>query len=143
MTDASHRVAAAIAAALTDAWNAYDGAAFARAFTEDADFVNIFGMHGVGRDAIARNHQMIFDGVYRGSVNRFTVAKVRALDNVILAHLEAELTIPDGPMSGVLRARALAALVRDGDAWKIVSFQNTREQAPPPLAPPHAAPESG
>jgi uncharacterized protein (TIGR02246 family) len=121
-----------IAAALTAAWNDADGAAFAREFTDDADFVNIYAMHGTGRDAIAQGHQAIFDGVYRGSRNRFTVAKIRNLgDDVVLAHIKAELSIPQGPMAGDLHALATAVLVRDSAGWKITAFHNTREQAPP------------
>lgn len=106
MTETSHTGADGIAAALTDAWNSYDGDAFAQQFTEDADFVNIFGMRGIGREAIARNHQMIFDGVYRGSVNRFTVTKVRPIgDDALVAHIKAELNVPQGPMAGRLTMR--------------------------------------
>ena len=137
MTQTSHPDADAIAAALTDAWNSYDGDAFAQQFTEDADFVNIFGMHGVGRKAIARAHQAIFEGIYQGSVNRFTVTKVRPIRaDAMIAHIKAELSVPQGPMAGLLRAIALAVLVRENGAWKIVSFQNTREQAPPEIGSP-------
>lgn len=132
MMETSHAEADAIAAALTNAWNSYDGDAFAEQFAEDADFVNIFGMHGVGRQAIARAHQAIFDGIYRGSVNKFTVAKVRPIGpEALIAHINAELSVPQGPMAGLLRAIALAVLVRENGTLKIVSFHNTREQAPP------------
>jgi uncharacterized protein (TIGR02246 family) len=129
----------AIADELTAAWNAADGAAFARPFTADADFVNIYAMHGVGRDAIAAAHQAIFDTVYRGSRNTFTVEKIRRLgDDTMLVHIKAELHVPQGPMSGDLRALASAVLVRDGAGWSITAFHNTREQAPP--GPPAARP---
>jgi uncharacterized protein (TIGR02246 family) len=133
MTQSQDRAAIdEVAASLTAAWNAADGAAFARAFTDDADFVNIYATHGVGRDDIAKNHQMIFDGVYRGSRNTFTVTKVRQLgDGVALAHIAADLHIPQGPMTGELRALATAVLVREGSSWSIAAFHNTREQAPP------------
>jgi uncharacterized protein (TIGR02246 family) len=127
----------AVAASLSDAWNAADSRAFASAFTADADFVNIYAMRAVGRDEIAGLHQMIFDTVYRGSDNRFTVDKIRRLsDDVAAALITAELNVPQGPMAGVVRTVATAVFVRDGEAWKIAMFQNTREQAPPPLPPP-------
>jgi uncharacterized protein (TIGR02246 family) len=124
--------ATAIAAALADAWNAADGAAFAREFTDDADFVNIFAFHGVGREAIAKQHDMIFTTIYRGSHSTFTVKKVRSLgDDAGVALIVSELDVPQGPMAGKLRALATTVLVRDGDRWKIASFHNTREQALP------------
>ena len=134
MTDSASLPAAAqtIAAALTTAWNTADGKAFAAQFTADADFVNIFAMHGVGRDAIAQAHQAIFDTIYKGSSNLFTVKAVRALnDDIAIAHIGARLQVPSGPLAGELSALATAVIVRDGDAWRIVAFHNTREQAPP------------
>lgn len=91
---------------LTSAWNVGDGGAFARAFAEDADFVNIYATHVAGRDAVAQLHQTIFEGVYQGSV-------------------------PQGPMAGDMHTLATAVLVREGSGWSIASFHNTREQAPP------------
>ncbi|MEA2787030.1 MAG: hypothetical protein QOF71_3134 [Candidatus Eremiobacteraeota bacterium] len=134
MTDSASLRAAAetITAALTTAWNTADGKAFAAQFTADADFVNIFAMHGVGRAAIAQAHQTIFDTIYKGSTNLFTVKAIRQLnDDVAIAHISARLKIPSGPMAGELAALATAVLVREGDAWRIVAFHNTREQAPP------------
>ncbi|MEA2785881.1 MAG: hypothetical protein QOF71_1985 [Candidatus Eremiobacteraeota bacterium] len=134
MTDSASARGAAetIAAALTTAWNTADAKAFAAQFTADADFVNIFAMHGVGREAIAHGHQTIFDAIYKGSTNRFTVKAVRRLsDDIAVAHISASLHVPSGPLAGDLAALATAVLVREGDAWRIVAFHNTREQAPP------------
>ena len=127
-----------IAAALTAAWNAGDGAAFAREFTADADFVNIFAMHVVGRDQIAKMHQTIFDTIYQGSEITFTVEDARALaDRVALAHIRANLHVPGGPLAGEIVTLATAVLVRNGDRWLIDAFQNTRTQTPPePIAKP-------
>ena len=134
MADSDSLGAAAenIAAALTTAWNDADGRAFAAQFTAGADFVNIYAMHGVGREAIAHGHQAIFDTIYKGSTNRFTVKAVRRLnDDIAVAHISARLQVPSGPMAGDLVALATAVLVREGETWRITAFQNTREQAPP------------
>jgi uncharacterized protein (TIGR02246 family) len=121
-----------IAAALTVAWNAADGAAFAREFAADADFVNIFAMHVVGREEIAKIHQTIFDTIYKGSRNTFTVEEVRALcDHAAIAHIRAHLDVPSGPMAGDVVTLATAVLAREGHGWHIDAFQNTRVQAPP------------
>lgn len=138
MTDLSNARAGAeaIAVALTAAWNAGDGGAFAAQFTQDADFVNIFAMHGVGRDAIAKGHQAIFDTIYKGSRNAFTVKDVRALgEDIVIAHISAQLHVPSGPMAGELAALATSVMLRDGDRWLITAFQNTRVQQPPDLRP--------
>ena len=46
----------AVVTALETAWNAASGEQFAAQFTEDADFVTVFGYHDRGRDSIAANH---------------------------------------------------------------------------------------
>jgi uncharacterized protein (TIGR02246 family) len=142
-SSADHASVGVVVADLEAAWNTADGAAFAESFVDDAEFVNIFAMHITGRDEIAKAHQMIFDSVYSGSRNHFHVAKIRRLsDDVMVAHVAAELHVPHGPMSGDLKTLATAVLVRDGADWKIVSFQNTREQEPPALTPDALTPES-
>ena len=56
MTDPA-AVAHDLAAALTAAWNAGDADAFAARFAPDAEFINIFGMLFVGREAVAAQHR--------------------------------------------------------------------------------------
>lgn len=120
-----------VAQSLAAAWNAADGAAFGRWFTEDADFVNILAMHLVGRATISQQHQLIFDGIYRGSRNTFKVAKTRKVsDSVVVALFEAHLRVPEGPMAGDLDTLATAVLIRDSSGWHIASFQNTLKRDP-------------
>jgi hypothetical protein len=51
--------AAALVTRLENAWNSGDGPAFVAPFAEDADFVNVLGMHVRGRDAIAARYSMV------------------------------------------------------------------------------------
>jgi len=138
MTDPTKDRTAAetIAAALTAAWNGADGEAFAAQFAGDADFVNIFGMHVVGRDEIGKIHQTIFDTIYLGSQNQFTVEEVRPLcDHAAVAHVRAHLDVPSGPLAGKIVTLATIAITREGHRWQIAAFQNTRVQPPPgPIA---------
>jgi uncharacterized protein (TIGR02246 family) len=132
--DKDRAAADAIAAALTTAWNAGDATAFARQFTADADFVNIFGTHVVGRDEIAQLHRQIFDTIYKGSRNTFTAEEVRSLgDHAAVAHVRAHLHVPSGPLTGEIETLATAVIVREGHHWLIAAFQNTRIQATPAL----------
>ncbi len=123
-----------VANSLTEAWNAGDAVGFARCFTTDADFVNIFALHVVGREAVAKQHQFIFDTIYRGSRNAFSILEARALaDTVVLAHVAADLRVPHGPLAGEIKTLASAVFVRDDLGWLITSFHNTLEQQPPEL----------
>lgn len=136
MTDPAKARAAAekMAAALTAAWNAADGEAFAAEFAGDADFVNIFAMHVEGRDEIAQLHQRIFDTIYSGSHQAITVEEVRSLgEHTAVVHFRAHVHTPTGPMAGEVKTLATAVIVHEGHDWKIVAFQNTRETPPPPV----------
>ncbi len=89
-------------------------------------------MHVVGQDQIAQIHQTIFETIYKGSHNTFTIEAVRALgDHAAIAHIRANLDVPGGPLAGEVVTLATAVFVRDGDGWKIDAFQNTRVQTPP------------
>lgn len=111
---------------LEAAWNAGDGAAFARAFAADADFVNIRGELHSGTEAIAAGHQGIFDTIYRGSTVRYTLIGARALDErVVLAQVSGALHVPAGPLAGDLDALASIVVVAEGDAHRVAAFHNT------------------
>jgi hypothetical protein len=57
-TDAKPKIEAVLSA-LQQSWNRHDVAAFAAQFTENADFVNVVGMHVRGRPAIEAQHVAI------------------------------------------------------------------------------------
>lgn len=123
-----------ISAALERAWNVGDGSEWAKYFAEDADFVNIYGMHGKGRQAIAAAHDMIFRTVYAGSVLSTTVSQVRMLrEDVALVHLRSRLQVPQGPLAGEMHALPSAVRTLDGGGWTIAAFHNVLVQPPPPL----------
>jgi len=62
---------------LEAAWNSGDSVTWAGFFAEDADFIHILGGHFNGRTAIERGHRAIFDTIYKGSTNKYTVKKAR------------------------------------------------------------------
>jgi uncharacterized protein (TIGR02246 family) len=117
---------------LEEAWNACDSAAFSAAFADDADFVNVYGMHARGRTAIANGHQFIFATIYKGSSVKYRVVSVRMLaPDVTLVHVSARLSVPDGPMAGTHEAFWSGVATRCDDAWKFAAFQNTLVKNPP------------
>ena len=126
---------ATIVRALEDAWNDADGNAFAAPFAVDADFVNVYGMHARGREAIAQGHVAIFKGPYAGSSIRYVPEEARLLrPDVALARVHGELVIPGGPMAGEFLARFSLVLTEEGGRWEIASFHNTfiTQPGPPP-----------
>jgi uncharacterized protein (TIGR02246 family) len=124
---------------LESAWNHSDGLAYASHFEEDADFVNVYGMHGKGRHDIGKAHDMIFRTIYAGSVIAVTLKNVRMLvEDIVLAHLDIQLWVPQGPLQGQLKALPSLVVRRQArknqvDKWLIASLHNTLVVAPPPL----------
>src|SRR4029453_2487091 len=99
--NAHEKIVSDIVGELERAWNSSDGAAFARPFTDDADFVNIRGEHLRTREVIAKGHQTIFNTIYKGSVVRYEVKGVREIaPAVLVAHVRSTLKAPTGPLAG-------------------------------------------
>ena len=117
---------------LETAWNTGDSAGFAAPFADDADFVNVMGMHARGRPAIAGGNEHILRTIYAGSVNAYTVDSVRLLrPDVALAHVRAHLRVPGGPMAGEHDAIFSFVATRGDAGWRIDSFHNTFVRQPP------------
>ncbi|GAB3507446.1 SgcJ/EcaC family oxidoreductase [Amycolatopsis cihanbeyliensis] len=113
---------ARIIAELARAWNAGDGAAWAANFAEDADFVDVVGRVQHGREVIGREHQKIFDTIYRGSRLEIHELNSRGLaGDVLLVHTVSALEVPSGPRAGNWRA-IQTKIIRDGE---ILAFHNT------------------
>jgi uncharacterized protein (TIGR02246 family) len=111
---------------LEKAWNAANGAGFARPFAEDADFVNIRGEYFRTREAIARGHQAIFDTIYKGSIVHYQVIGLRALaTGVLLAHVKSTLKAPSGPLTGEHNSVFTIVVVEDKGVWHIAALHNT------------------
>ncbi len=112
---------------LEAAWNAADGAAFATAFAEDADFVHILGGYYTGRGAIEAGHRMIFGTINQGSTVRYSVEKIRFLrPDVALIFLRQHLQFFEDGQPRELEARPTMVAENLHGKWQIVAMQNTR-----------------
>ena len=113
--------------ALERAWNDADGGAFAAAFTDDADFIDIRGSHHRGRQEIGDGHQAIFDSIYKESNVRYSVVSATPVgDRAVLGIVAATLNAPGGPLQGVHDSRISVVVVDDAaTGWKVRSFHNT------------------
>ena len=107
-------------------WNSGDSLTWAGFFAEDADFIHILGGHFNGRTAIERGHRAIFDTIYKGSTNKYTVHKVRFIGrDTAVVFVLAELKVSHEGLPPVLHARPTLVTQKTPDGWKIVAFQNT------------------
>jgi uncharacterized protein (TIGR02246 family) len=124
------------------AWNRGDGAAFATAFSDDADFVNIRSDIFHGRDMIGKRHAMIFSGPFKGSHTTITIRHLTEVTpGVALIETDHEVTgfkfLPPGAVptaEGVLKTRMKYIAVKQGEEWHLIAAQNTAILlAAPPL----------
>lgn len=123
----------AIVADLDSAWAHADADRWASHYSEDADFVNILGMHMADTKAMHDRHHEIFTGVFKGSKHVGTLRRLRFLNPAVaIADVDVEVTgfksLPPGvvPTSpGSLRTRMKHILTKSEGGWKIVATQNT------------------
>jgi uncharacterized protein (TIGR02246 family) len=114
---------------LADAWNRHDSAAYAAAFTEDADYIAFDGTHVRGRRAIARLHRYLFDNALRGSRRLFEGnPRLRFLDpDTVVAIIEGAVVMP-WQRRAARRRRSIQTyiLVKHDDEWRITAFHTSR-----------------
>ncbi|KZB85444.1 SgcJ/EcaC family oxidoreductase [Amycolatopsis regifaucium] len=123
----------AVLSELAQAWNDGDAAAYARLFTEDADYVTFFGVNMPGRALIESAHRSLFEGPLKGSklVDGGGEPKVRFIrpDVAIVVAGGGSSQADDKPEPG--RESTLTyVLVKESDGWRVASFQNTRVSDP-------------
>lgn len=109
---------------LETGWNAKNGAAFAKPFAEDADFVVINGNYIKGREVIATQHQRIFDTIFKDTKIALTVKQLRFLrPDVAVVQVSGHR---DGPTKELVQDAMLTfVMTKEGKVWTIAAFQNT------------------
>src|SRR5690349_3974423 len=129
---------AELVATFARGWNAGSGALLAGAFAEDADFINIMGLHARGRDLIARGHDEILATIFHGTRLTAAVDAIRFIRPDVAA-VEATFTLQmaDGqPFTGpASRSKPGFVATKDAGGWSIVVFRNMVPFARPAAGP--------
>jgi uncharacterized protein (TIGR02246 family) len=108
------------------AWNGYDSVGWAAFFTEDANFIHIYGGQLDGRPAIEAAHRIIFDTVYKGSYLSFTLRSIRFVrPDVAIVFTQMHLKFYEGNETRKMETRPTLVVVKERAKWQIVAFQNT------------------
>jgi len=108
---------------LETGWNTKSGAAFAKPFAEDADYVVINGMHIKGREVIATGHQQIFDTIYKDTTLTLDVKQIRFLrPDVAVVHVSGQRNGPGKESHGGMLT---LVMTKEKQGWTIAAFQNT------------------
>ena len=122
----------AIVAAQASAWNAGDGAAYAKDVGSQVSFTNLFGMVMYGAPAFTDRHRQILATFYKGTTKHHQVRRIRFVTpDVAIVDIDNEVrgvkTMPAGiavPPDGVLRTQLMEVFVRYGDRWLIEAYHN-------------------
>lgn len=67
----------AIVAAQVVAWDAGDGAAYAKQVAPDVSFTNLFGMVMYGAPAFAERHRQLLETFYKGTTKHHAIRRIR------------------------------------------------------------------
>jgi len=127
-----------IVAAQAVAWNAGNGAAYAKDVGADVSFTNLFGMVMYGAPAFAQRHSQILASFYKGTTKHHQVRRIRFVTpDVAIVDIDNEIrgvkSKPPGiavPPDGVVRTQLMEVFVRRGDRWVIEAYHNVDTKPP-------------
>ncbi len=111
-------------------WNEHAIAEHSRLLTEDADLVNVVGMHVQGRQEIQKHHEQLHRTIFSKSVSRILELSIHAVDNAtVLVHMRWEMKgaarlpgwdVPE-PRTGVMTL----VWVKQTSEWRVRALHNT------------------
>lgn len=120
----------AVLRVLPEFWNRHDVPGYAAHFSENVDFVNVFGGHARGRSALVADLKVIHQTIFRNSRLRIVKHDIRfvaptvaiaIVDWHMTGHESTEAKAWDAVREGIFTA----VLVAEEDTWRITAFQNT------------------
>ncbi len=128
-TQAQTEILAAVKT-MFDGWNSHDMAMYAAPFAEDADFVNVLGIHWHGRANIEARHVELHRKIFRNSSLKMLSCNLRPIaPGVALAHVKWEMTghetPPSAPFTPYRQGLITAVFVEQDGRWSIASSHNT------------------
>lgn len=136
--DAGEAEIRAIVAAQVQAWDAGDGAAFAKDIAPEVSFTNLFGMVMFGAPTFVERQRQILATFYKGTTKHHAIRRIRFVTrDVAIVDIDNEVrgvkTMPGGipvPSDGVVRTQLMQVIVRRGGRWWIEAFHNVDVKSP-------------
>ena len=125
-------------------WNKGDAVGYSKDFAKDGTFTNIRGQFFTGYDGFLKQHQVIFDGIFKNTTLSQRVISLEFIrpDVAVVQTVTAVSGLPAGPdvvardEKGRIRTRLLQILARNDGVWKIVTYHNTDVKAGIPFTEP-------
>jgi uncharacterized protein (TIGR02246 family) len=102
---------------------------FGTLFTDDADFVNVVGMHWAGKAQIVKAHRIVFTTRYRGTPQHFLEKSEATLAPGLVLVVGTikmdDYTAQDGKAMTDNQFRMTLVMKKVGERWLIRSAENT------------------
>jgi uncharacterized protein (TIGR02246 family) len=119
----------AVVTAYAEAWNHHDMGTLAELFTDDADWINIVGMHWRGKAAIGKAHDVFHRTIFQKMEIEVTDIGIRAITSDVAATVIAlkagEYTTPNGRQQNATLDRLSLIIVNQHGKWRIAHGHNT------------------
>jgi uncharacterized protein (TIGR02246 family) len=110
----------------THAWNLHEGRGFGANFTEDADFVNIFGDHFSGKDEIEKRHVAILQTFLKGSILEILDTRLREVQpGLVIALVRWKIQNPVSLKLDNREGIFTQVFIQSSSTWQITASQNT------------------
>ena len=114
------------------AWDAGDGARYARRVAPDVSFTNLFGMVMYGAPAFSARHSDILSTFYKGTRKKHVVRRIRFVTpDVAIVDIDNEVhgvkAMPAGiavPADGIVKTQLMEVFARRNGAWWIEAYHN-------------------
>lgn len=115
-----------------ETWNKGDAVGYSRDFAANGTFTNIRGQFFSGYPAYLKQHEVIFQGIFKGTVLKMEIASLKFVRPDVAIVETACLVTGAGPGAvgvtrddkGRIRTRLLQVVAKEGGVWKIVTYHN-------------------
>lgn len=118
-----------VVAGFENAWNTHDMRAFGKLLREDAEWVNIVGMHWRGRTAVVAATTAFHETIFKNTGMKVDAVQTRSLGDgyaIAVATITQDgFTTPSGEVRPKAQDRETFVLVKGPDGWKIAHGHNT------------------
>jgi uncharacterized protein (TIGR02246 family) len=115
-------------ASVEEAWNTHDMKAMGRLFTEDAEFINVVGMHWRGRDDIVAAHEAYHKTIFKDHRLKTDSINIRSLGGghaiAVVTTTNDSFTTPAGQVVPKRQNRQTYVLTKGAEGWKITHGHN-------------------
>ena len=120
-------------AGVEEAWNAHDMKAFGKLLRDDAEWVNIVGMHWKGRKEVVAAHEAFHKTMFKDHRIKTDAVEVRSLGGghviAVVTTTNDAFTSPGGQVMTKAQNRQTYVLSKEPEGWRIAHCENVRVDA--------------